>query len=109
MGITTNSTALEEPKETKNCNVFNLYKLIANKEETAELESKYKAGGFGYGDAKKTLLNKILEYFAEAREKHQELFPKQDFVLDVLNEGQKKAKVEAKKTLDQAKEKIGYI
>ncbi len=109
MGITTDSTALEEQKETENCNVFNLYKLIANKEETSELESKYKAGGFGYGDAKKTLLNKILEYFAEAREKHQELFPKQDFVLDVLNEGQKKAKVEAKKTLNKAKEKIGYI
>ena len=33
----------------------------------------------------------------------------QDFILDILNEGQKKAKIEAKKTLDQAKEKIGYI
>lgn len=109
MGITTDSTALEEQKETENCNVFNLYKLIANKEETSELESKYKAGGFGYGDAKKTLLNKILEYFAEAREKHQKLFTKQDFVLDVLREGQKKAKVEAKKTLSKVKEKIGYI
>jgi len=109
MGITTDSTPLEKPKETKNCNVFNLYKLIANKEETAELESKYKTGGFGYGDAKKTLLNKILEYFAEAREKHQELFLKKDFILDVLNEGHKKAKIEAKKTLNKAKEKIGYI
>ncbi len=109
MGITTDSTPLEEPKETENCNVFSLFKLIAQEEEVKELGLKYKARGFGYGDAKKTLLNKILEYFAEAREKHQELFPKKDFILDVLNEGNKKAKIEAKKTLNKVKEKIGYI
>ena len=109
MGIQTDCTPLDEPKETENCNVFSLFKLIAQEEEVKELGLKYKAGGFGYGDAKKTLLNKILEYFAEAREKHQELFPKKDFILDVLNEGNKKAKIEAKKTLNKVKEKIGYI
>ena len=108
MGITTDSTTLEEPKDTETCNVFSLFKLIAQKEETMELEAKYKSGGFGYGDAKKTLLNKILEHFAEAREKHQELYQKKDFISEVLDEGTKKAKKEAKNTLDKVKEKIGY-
>ena len=71
--------------------------------------SKYKSGGFGYGDAKKTLLNKILEHFSSAREEYKKLENKRDYVLDILNEGTKQAKKEAKKTLGKVKEKIGYI
>ena len=109
MGINTDSTPLEEPKDTETCNVFSLFKLIAHKDETKELELKYKSGGFGYGDAKKALLNKILEHFFSAREEYKKLENKRDYVLDILNEGTKQAKKEAKKTLDKVKEKIGYI
>ena len=29
MGIQTDSTALEDPKDSQNCNVFKIYKLLA--------------------------------------------------------------------------------
>lgn len=108
MGIVTDSTPLEEPKDPKTCNVFNIYKLLATKSETKELEEKYKKGGFGYGDAKKTLLNKILEHFGEARERYFELAKKTDFIADVLEHGSKKAKETASQTLATVKTKIGY-
>lgn len=109
MEIVTNSVPLEDPKDPKSCNVFQLYKLIATPKETRILEDKYLKGGFGYGDAKKTLLAKILDHFAQAREKYQELYPKKDYVYGVIEEGNKKAKQQASKTLDEAKKKIGYL
>ncbi len=109
MRIVTDSTPVEEPKDPKKCNVFQLYKLLAQPAEVKELTAKYKAGGFGYGDAKKLLLNKILEHFGEAREKFEKIFPQTDYVNGVLEEGAKKAKKIASKTLEKAKKKIGYL
>lgn len=109
MGIVTDSTPLKEPKDPTTCNVFALYKLVANEQETKTLAEKYRAGGFGYGDAKKALLAKIMEYFGPARQKYQEIFPKKDFVYSVLEEGAKRAKKVASKTLEEAKKRIGYI
>ncbi|MEK7672978.1 MAG: tryptophan--tRNA ligase [Patescibacteria group bacterium] len=109
MGIVTDSTPLEKAKDPKTCNVFNLYKLLANETEVQELASKYKAGGFGYGEAKKTLLAKILETFAEARTKYNDLLPQKDYVYEVLQEGAKKANAKAQITLTAVKKKIGYL
>ena len=109
MGILTDSTPLEEPKNPDTCHVFQLYKLFADKKETENLAKKYQAGGFGYGDAKKTLLSKLTEYFADARKKYSEIFPKKDYVYGVLEDGSKKAKKVAANTLETAKKKIGYI
>lgn len=109
MGIVTDSTPLEEPKDPETCHVFKLYKLFASKEEIQALATKYKAGGFGYGDAKKTLLAKLTEYFADARKKYNEIFPKKDYVYSVLEDGAKRAKIVAANTLETAKKKIGYI
>lgn len=109
MGIVTDSTPIEEPKDPATCNVVKLYKLIAEKSEIKDLESKYKEGGFGYGESKKLLLNKILEHFGEARENYKKLYPKKDYVYSILEEGAIKAKKVAAKTLAQAKKQIGYL
>ena len=109
MGIVTDSTPLESPKDPETCNVVKIYKLLAEKAETNKLSDKYKKGGFGYGDSKKLLLNKILEHFSEARANYKKLYPKKDYVLGILEEGAKKAKKVASKTLEQAKKRIGYL
>ncbi|PIZ75186.1 tryptophan--tRNA ligase [Candidatus Peregrinibacteria bacterium CG_4_10_14_0_2_um_filter_38_24] len=109
MGIVTDSTPLEKPKDPKKCNVFNIYKLLATKEEIKEMETKYKKGGFGYGDAKKTLLAKILEHFKESREKYKEIYPQKDMVYSILENGSMQAKKLASKTLKEVKTKVGYI
>lgn len=109
MGIITDSTPLEDPKDPETCNVFKLYKLFADKKEIQELAAKYKAGGMGYGDAKKTLLSKLMEYFADARTKYNEILPKKDYVYGILEDGAKRAKKVAANTLETAKKKIGYI
>jgi tryptophanyl-tRNA synthetase len=109
MNIVTDSKALEESKDPESCNVFKLYKLIAQPAEAEAMAEQYKAGGYGYGHAKTDLLNKILEHFAEAREKYDELHPQTDYIHKILQQGAEKAKVTAAATLKQAKKKIGYI
>lgn len=109
MGIQTDSTPLEEPKNPETCNVFYLYSLFATEEEKTDLAAKYKAGGFGFGDAKKLLLSKILKYFAENCKKRIELSSNLDYINKVLEEGAKKATQEAEKTMDKVRSAIGYV
>lgn len=109
MGIVTDSTPLEEPKDPKTCNVFNLYKLLANAEETKVLDRKYRAGGFGYGDAKKTLLAKVMEEFAGARERYAEFISNPEKLSTILEEGSKKAEKVAGRTLDEVKRRVGFL
>ncbi|MFA6917214.1 MAG: tryptophan--tRNA ligase [Candidatus Gracilibacteria bacterium] len=109
MSIVTDSTALEDPKDPETCNVVKLYSLLASKEEIKDLHAKYREGGFGYGDSKKLLLNKIFDQFDQVRSDYQKLYPKKDYVYGILEEGSKKAKKVAGKTLEEAKKRIGYL
>lgn len=69
MSIVTWSESLEEPKNPDNCNIYALIKLFANQEKQDEIASKYRSWNYWYGHAKLELLDLILEYFKEAREK----------------------------------------
>lgn len=109
MGIKTDSTPVESPKDPEKDTVFKLFALIATPEETANLRDKYLSGGFGYGDAKKLLAEKYLKFFAPAREKRIELAKDLGYLDDVLKSGAQKAKKIASQTLATVKEKVGLI
>lgn len=107
MGIVTDSTPIEDPKDPNTCAVFKIYSYLASAEEQNELADKYRKGGFGYGDAKKTLLTKILEHFGPAREKRIELTQDLEYVDKVLQEGAEKARKVAQKTMAGVRKKTG--
>ena len=87
MSIVTDCTPLEDPKDPSKCNVFALYSLFASAEEQQELAEIYRKGGFGYGTAKKMLLEKINTHFEPFRQKRAELQKDIDTVKDILFEG----------------------
>jgi tryptophanyl-tRNA synthetase len=107
MSIVTDSKPLGTPLDPGTCNVFALYSLFANEPEKAELAGKYRAGGIGYGEAKKLLLAKIDEYFRAARQKRKELASSPDYVEDVLRQGAKRARAEAQQTMSLVREAVG--
>jgi tryptophanyl-tRNA synthetase len=107
MSIVTSSEPLEAPKDPDKCNVFALYKLFAVEEKVNEMAENYRKGGYGFGHAKKELLNEINTKFEPFREKRKKLLQNPDYVQDVLNEGGKKAKVIAQRTLQRALTAVG--
>lgn len=107
MGIVTDSKAVDEPKDPNTCHVFALYKLLATHDELENLRDKYLAGGFGYGEAKKLLLAKFLEYFGQARAKKLELSTKIDYLKEVLNDGNAKALARAEKVMAKVRNNTG--
>lgn len=103
MGIVTDSTPVEAPKDPDSNVVFQLYTLFATKEEKQEMRDKFLAGGYGYGEAKKSLLKKIDEYFAPFRARRKELANDKAYVEEVLRKGAIRAREEASKTVKTAR------
>ena len=109
MGIVTDSTPLEEPKDPDACNVYALIRLFADEAKRQEVASAYRAGGYGYGHAKIELLGLITDYFAEARERRRELVARPDYVMDVLREGGRKGREQAERYMQSVREAVGLI
>lgn len=107
MGIKTDSTPVEEPKDPDKSVIYNLYKFFASKDEIKDLSERFKKGGMGYGDAKKILLEKLMDYFAPYRKKRIELSKDLGYVYDVLKSGAKKARMDASKTMEIVRAKTG--
>ncbi|HET8886867.1 MAG TPA: tryptophan--tRNA ligase [Salinimicrobium sp.] len=108
MSIQTDSTPLEEPKNPDVCNVFNLYKIIATKEETAEIRKKYEDGGFGYGHAKQAFYELLLEKYTVQREKYNYYMNNLSEIDAALEKGAEKARKVADGVLVRVREKLGY-
>lgn len=109
MSIKTDSKALEDAKDPKMCNVFALIKLFADELKRNEIAEQYRAGGYGYGHAKKELLDLIMGYFAEARDRRKELEKSMDYVYDVLRNGGKKARMRAETVMEPIREATGLF
>ncbi len=109
MSIQTDSAALEDAKDPEKDNIFALIKLFAGKELQESIAAKYRAGGYGYGHAKKELLGLMNDYFGEARERRKKLEKDIDFVKDVLLEGGKKARERAETVMQPVREAVGLI
>ncbi len=107
MGIVTDSTPVEAPKDPDKDTVFKIYSLFADESETSELATKYRAGGFGYGDAKKLLLEKLMEYFKPYSDEREKLKQNMDYVKEILSKGADKARETASKTKTEVWSKVG--
>ncbi len=108
MGIQTDSTPLEEPKNPDTCNCFALYKLLATPEQTEVMKANYLAGNYGYGHAKQALFELIVEKFATEREKYNYYINNLEEVDRLLLEGAAKAGEVANGVLKRVREKLGY-
>tara|TARA_B100001113_G_scaffold119996_1_gene98026 strand:+ start:258 stop:1250 length:993 start_codon:yes stop_codon:yes gene_type:complete len=106
MKIVTNSLEPGEPKDSKDCTVFDLYKNFATEEEVLVMQSAYDEG-ISWGDAKEKLFLKINSQLEPVRNKHDELHQNKDYINDVLHDGAKKAKSYAIEKISQIKEVIG--
>ena len=104
----TDDTPLEDPKDPETSSVFQLYKLIATDKQVAEMAENLRAGGYGWGHAKKEFLDCVLERFSKEREKYDYYMNNTSELDTVLLNGANKARAVAKETLKRVRNNCGY-
>ena len=108
MKIQTQSLSIEDKKNPNECNVYNIYSLIASKEKKEVLKTRYTTGGIGYGEAKEILFNEILERFQKERDLYNTYHSNKSKVEGVLKDGAKKARKQAQIVLKRVRSKVGF-
>lgn len=109
MRIVTDSKSVEEKKDPDNCNIFQIFKLLATDEETRELHDRYLAGGMGYGYAKEELYKVLDRELSPLRERYDEWMRRSNDINDVLHEGAQRARNIAMATIAEVRKVVGVM
>lgn len=107
MRIVTDSRPVDQPKEPAGDHLYDLFQLFASPDEVTAMAEKYRGGGFGYGEIKKAVADVSETYFADARQRREELVQDLDMVRDILTAGATRAREVARGVLDRARSACG--
>ncbi len=106
MGIKTDSTAVEAPKPTDGP-LYQLLQVMLSPAEFQEVDASWKAGGKGYGEYKKRLLEAFHTTFAAARARRAELVGDPAEIERILQDGAQRARAIAAPVMDQVRRAVG--
>jgi tryptophanyl-tRNA synthetase len=107
MSIVTDSKPVDEPRNPDEDNVFKLHKLFSKPDELFALREKYEKGGISHKESKELLIKNIEAFMKPLREKREQLAHDTEYVLDVLKEGGKRAKLKAEKKMEVVRDAVG--
>ena len=107
MKIPTDSKDVAEPKNPDESIIFAIHKLLLDGAALKFLEDKYKKGGMGYKEAKELLIEDLSAFIKPMREKREMLAKDMDTVLEILNNGGKRAYMNTEKKMKEVREKVG--
>ena len=107
MGIVTDSQPMEAKKEPDGNSIYELYKLFATPEEVAAMADAFRAGGYGYGTAKKELLSAYHRLFDPFKARRDELAKDPDSLEDILKVGAARARAAAAPTMEKIRRAVG--
>jgi tryptophanyl-tRNA synthetase len=89
-------------------NLFTLLKIVSTPDVVAHFENAYNDCSIRYGDLKKQLADDIIHYTLPIRERIIEILKDDAYLAKVARLGSEKARESAQKTLQEAKEVIGF-
>jgi tryptophanyl-tRNA synthetase len=107
MGIVTDSTPLEDPKDPDGSTIVDLYRLFASPAEVEEMKTAFRAGGTGYGHFKQRLFEALWDDFAPMRARREEILRDPGYVDEVLRAGALRAREVAGATMARVREAVG--
>ena len=90
MKIKTNSLEPGEPKDSSDCNIFNIYKAISTNEKVDDLQKLYEEG-IAWGEAKKILFGEINSFLRPFKDEYNKIINDKPYVEKALIEGSEKA------------------
>ncbi len=107
MSIVTDSTPVDQPKDPDKSVLFKIYSLFLDKNEKEQLRDRFLTPGLRYGDVKKELFARIMDYFAPFRERQQYYMNHREEVINILEKGAEKAKEEAGNLMEKVRSVTG--
>src|SRR6266849_11075367 len=107
MGIKTESTPVDAPKPTDQNVLYRLLQVMSSPEEFEEIDRSWRAGGRGYGDYKKMLLDLYHKAFDPARKTRNELMADPATVERVLQDGARRARGMAEPVIAEVRRAVG--
>ena len=96
-----------DPGNPEICLVFSYHKKF-NEKEVPEIDAGCRSGALGCFDCKMNCASKISEFFAPVREKRNYYEEHPDEVKDILADGEKRAKLDAEKTMSEVHDKMKF-
>ncbi len=94
----------QDPGNPDVCPLFALDKIFAPKEWCDKVNVECRRAGIGCVDDKKELLKHLLAYLKPIQEKRKELAAHPDRVTEIMQEGSRKARVIAARTMEEVRE-----
>jgi tryptophanyl-tRNA synthetase len=107
MGIVTDSTPVEAPKDPSNSIILQIYRLVASPAEVEAMTESFRVGGTGYGEYKKQLFEALWNTFEPMRKRRAELESDLQFVETVLKRGAERALTTAELTISKVRRAVG--
>jgi tryptophanyl-tRNA synthetase len=95
-----------DPGNPDVCNVYSMHKIFSPTEEVDMVDIQCRRAGIGCVDCKKLLAQNLNQHLEPFRAKRAQLAACPEDVQDVLNEGGKRARAIAQKTIEEVREAI---
>ncbi|HJS28224.1 MAG TPA: tryptophan--tRNA ligase [Anaerolineales bacterium] len=92
MSIVTDSRLPEESKDPDEDCIYSIYRYFLSADEDSELRARYLGGGFGYGEIKQELYERLEETFGERRAKYESFLADKHHLDLILAEGAQRAR-----------------
>lgn len=98
-----------DPGNPDVCNVFSLHKIFSSPEEVEMVDRECRLAGIGCVDCKKLLAKNLNNHLIPFRERRAEFEKNTDDVIDMLEDGAKRAQIIADKTIEEVRTAIGLL
>jgi tryptophanyl-tRNA synthetase len=109
MGIKTDSTPVEAPKDPDKSYIYLVHRLFASEAASREMEDKFRSGGYGYGEAKKELLGLLLDFFGPFRKKREQIAADKVYITEIRRKGAAKARAVGVPLLEKMRNAVGVV
>ncbi len=96
-----------DPGDPDVCNVFSMHKIFSSVDEVAMVDVECRRAGIGCVDCKKLFAKNLNEHFAPFRARRSELAQDPAYVDEVLQDGARRARTIAKRTIAEVREAVG--
>jgi len=106
MKIKTNSLEPGEPKDSSDCNIFNIYKATNSTEKVDNLQKLYDEG-IAWGEAKKILFEELNSFLRPFNNEYRKIIKDKSYVEKTLIEGSEKALSISRPIIKEVRKAIG--